>query len=236
MVNQIPLRVSQPTISRVQPSTRIVLKPLKKKRSKVIRILTSPKTTVALGAGLLALAAPIATAGFLARTALGAVRFTIQKPIKALGIALAAPVVGGIVVAAPRLLLPTTRFKAGKQIPGIVEDPSKLKELFTPKTAAITAAGVTAATIGGVVVAKKIRARAKDVSLPSLPIPAAPAALTSIPAAVATAPEIEAAPIGAVQVPQEVPVVAVEKPVRERKQRPIRINNVVQIQNIMAKL
>jgi len=225
MVTQSPILLNPPA------GTNRILLTAPKKKSRVLKVLTSPKTTLVLGGALLAAAAPVATAALIGRTALGAARFTIKKPLAALGTALALPVVAGVVVSAPQILSPTKRFEAGKKIPGIVEDPSKLKALLTPKTAAIA----TAATIGGVVVAKKIRARAKDVSLPSLPIPAAPAALTSIPAAVATAPEIEAAPIGAVQVPQEVPAVVVEKPVKERKQRTIRINNVVQIQNIMQR-
>lgn len=190
----------------------ILLKP-KRKRSRALRILTSPKTTLALTGILAAFAFP-AAAG---RLALGLV------PKTPTGIAKLA-FVAGAVSAVPSLVTTFNPFRAGKKAAPFIADPSKLlptgKQPLREKIkeTAIQAGLITAgvAAIAGVAAAarKKIKgikipkvsevqpgALPAPIIQPSLVEPVAPAALQAFGAAQPTPTKEPVAPPAIAAVP-----------------------------------
>lgn len=158
------------------PFTRapIVLKPFKKKRSALSRIITSPQTTLILGATLATLLSGGAAAGLLAR---GITR-GIPKATLAVGKAVVPKTPRGIILTTAgvgalttsptlrSLLDPRKIFQRGREVGRIVEDPSKLipkeqtargikEKVVDIFKEAGPAAAVGAALAGGAVVAAK---------------------------------------------------------------------------------
>lgn len=180
---------------------------------RVTKVLTSPKTTVVLGATLGALLFPSKALGL----AKGAGRAIIPKTFKgAVKTAIIAPAAVGLLASSPRIrkiitktLSPKAQFERGKTIGGLVEDPSK----FLPKektgksvgervkdialTTGLIGGGVAAA-VGGVVLAKKGLTKVKSL-LPTGQAQQPVVTFQQIPAL----PSIStgAAPIGAVEKP-----------------------------------
>lgn len=175
-----------------------------------LRVLTSPKTTIALGATLATILFPAA----IGRIALGAGKFIVKKPKTAL---LGIPTAAGILAVSPKarkLIDPRETFKRGKGLGGIIEDPSKLrlpkdktlkeKVIEVGKTAGLIG-GAAAAVVGGAAVVKKIKEKIPSVRQPTGTLPAPPS-ITAI-----------TQPLGAVEKPKG----AISKPITPT----IKINN-----------
>jgi len=217
----------------------IILKsPSRKPKSKFLRVLTSPKTTLGLVGILTTLIAPLR----VAKIALGAAKFVAPKTLKGALIATATIPTAAIVLtqskrareAAKFVIDPRKAPEKARIISGIIEDPSKLlpkertgaslkeKVIEVGKAAGIIG-GVTALVAGSVaVVAKKI----KDIKLPSISLPkkkvsskvaaaALPVGLLPAPASITTTTQ----PLGAVQQPIE------ELPVVVKEAKPMKITN-----------
>lgn len=147
-----------------------------------LRILTSPKTTLALGATLAGLVfAPAAAGvalraapGILAKGARGVGKVIAPKSIKgAVGLAVGVPTAVGVLASsktARGFVDPRETFKKGKKIGAIIEDPGKsrdilgIKEKSSLKEKVLTgakAAGLVGAAaavgIGAVAATKKIK-------------------------------------------------------------------------------
>ena len=198
----------------------------KKRRAKLslpLRILTSPKTTLAL---LGTLIAPLRVGRF----ALGAAKFAAPKTLKGVLVAGVTLPTGILVLTQSERAFETLKFaidprkapERAKIIAGIIEDPSKLlptdkitlkeRVLEVGKAAGILGAGV-ALVAGGISIAKKKLRGAKipKVSLPTRQIApqVLPAAL--LPAAPSLTPDTQ--PLGAVKQVEEkpTPTLPVEK-------------------------
>lgn len=186
--------------------------PKKKAFPTPLEVLTSPLTTIALGATLGALLFPAAALGL----ATGAGKKLFGTPLRALGTVGAA----GILTTSPKirgLLDPRRTFQRGKEVGKIIEDPSKLiPKDITPRTVgqkikgiakkAGLVGGVAAATVGGVVLAKGAVKKVKSLlpgaqaaSQPVVTFDTLPRALPPSAPALSTI----AQPLGAVEAPQE---------------------------------
>ena len=193
----------------------------RKKKSKIIRILTSPKTTLALGATLGALiAGPVA----IGRGLLSVGRFVVPKTLGgAVRTALLGSTAVGILLSSPKARAfakarLTDPFGPGRVIGGIIEDPSsvlpsgvaagapggqqsffdKLKDILKRggPLAAATALGVGLVPVGRAALA---RFRERRAAAPLIPTGVPPTALLpSIPSLTPTT-----QPLGAVQKPIE---------------------------------
>jgi len=179
-----------------------------KKPSKVVQILTSPKTTIALGGILAAIINPAAAAAFiLPKTITGAAKLAF---------------VAGAITAVPALATQFNPFTAGKKAAPFIADPSLLlpkdkplkeKVLEVAKAGGI-GVGVAAALAGAAaLIAKAVKkVRPGLPGIPGLPgLPGAPG--VTLP----TAPSLQ--PLGAVQPPKK----EVPKPLP--KEKPITIRN-----------
>lgn len=179
----------------VQLQPIILLGKPKKKKSKILSILTSPKTTLAL-LGILGAAAFPAAAGRAALTLI---------PKTPTGIAKAA-FVGGALTAVPSLAKTFNPFKAGQKAAPFIADPSKLlpapKQPLGEKIKEVAkvaglGAGAVAAVAGAAAVVKKVVSKAKLPEIAKLPA-ALPAAIIQPTLAEPTAPAA-LQPLGAVQ-------------------------------------
>lgn len=113
----------------------------RKKRSRFLRVLGSPKLTVGLGAVLGSLLFPAAALGLVR----GAGRALIPRTVKgALKTAIIAPVAVGLLASSPRarelakgIFDPRKGFRKGEAIGGLVQDPSG----FLPRDPTVTGVG-----------------------------------------------------------------------------------------------
>lgn len=217
-----------------QPSpTRIMLTPLtprqRRKRvrarlPKALRVLTSPITTVALGAALATLLAPAAVAGAALGAARATGRFAIRRPITTfLGI----PTAAGALVASPTLrglITPAGRFRFGKEVGVAVEDPRSFLEKIGAIGREVAPVVVPAALVGGAIIAgRRAVRRARERR-------AAPAIPGLAPAVIGGAPFVPLPP----GLSAEPSIATTPEPVAAKPTdgRPM-FTNIIQIQNVI---
>jgi len=180
----------------------IRLIPKKKELPTALKILTSPKTTLALLGGL-------ATALFPATILPRLGSLLLPKTIG--GVAKTAFVVGAI-SAAPELARTFNPFTAGRKAAPFIADPSRLLPKEKPIREKVSdvlkkggiGAAAAAAVVGAAVVTKKAIEKAREVKIPSVSLPSAVLPAGLLPTLPSLTPDTQ--PLGAVKQPiEEVP-------------------------------